>query len=69
MLGKTVLTIASFTPTYWYVRAVEAISRLQSITMDSLKPIASFLLIQLGFAFAMLAVSLAVVKQKRQTQG
>lgn len=69
MLGKTVLTIASFTPTYWYVRAVEAISRLPSITMDSMKPIAPFLLIQLGFAIAMLAVSLAVVKQKRQTQG
>lgn len=68
MLGKTVSTIASFTPTYWYVRAVNEISSLSSYSLQTLRPAATFMLIEIGFALALLAVSLAVIKQKRQSQ-
>ncbi|MEA4889837.1 MAG: ABC transporter permease [Clostridiaceae bacterium] len=68
MLGQTVQTIASFTPTYWYIRAVRQIDALTEYTAQTLRPVASFMLIQLGFVLAFLAISLAVIKQKRQTQ-
>lgn len=68
MLGKTVSTIASFTPTYWYVRAVNEISSLSSYTLQTLRPAIFFMLIEIGFALALLVVSLAVIKQKRQSQ-
>ena len=68
MLGKTVHTIASFTPTYWYVRAVNEIGGLSSFNMQTLRPAGTYMLIEIGFALALLAVSLAVIKQKRQSQ-
>ena len=68
MLGKTVHTIASFTPTYWYVRAVNEIGSLTSFTLQTLQTAGTYMLIEIGFALAMLAVSLAVIKQKRQAQ-
>jgi ABC-2 type transport system permease protein len=68
MLGKTVHTIASFTPTYWYVRAVNEIGGLSSFTLQTLQTAGTYMLIEIGFALALLAVSLAVIKQKRQAQ-
>lgn len=68
MLGKTVHTIASFTPTYWYVRAVNEIGGLSSFNIQTLRPAGTCMLIEVGFALALLAVSLVVIKQKRQSQ-
>ena len=68
MLGKTVHTIASFTPTYWYVRAVNEIGSLSSFTLQNLRQAGAYMLIEIGFAVALLVVSLAVIKQKRQSQ-
>jgi len=68
MLGKTVHTIASFTPTYWYVRAVNEIGSLTSFSLQTLQTAGTYMLIEIGFALALLAVSLAVIKQKRQAQ-
>lgn len=65
MLGSTVQTIASFTPTYWYVKSINDIGNLTIIDGGTMKPIVSSMLIQLGFAIAILAVSLVIVKQKR----
>ena len=62
LLGETVKRIASFTPTYWYVEAVNSISTLtnNSSTLDILNS----MLIQLGFAAAFLALGLAVARHK-----
>lgn len=62
LLGETVKRIASFTPTYWYVEAVNNISTLtnNSSTLDILNS----MLIQLGFAAAFLALGLAVARHK-----
>lgn len=65
LLGKTVLTISSFTPGYWYVKAVDDIRNLTVIDAQSIMPIVYSMLIQLGFAVAIMATALAVTKQRR----
>ena len=65
LLGSTVKTIASFTPTYWYVKANNAIKTLSVVNWENLSPIVYSMLIQLGFAVAILTVSLLVVKQRK----
>jgi ABC-2 type transport system permease protein len=65
LLGKTVLTIASFTPTYWYVQSNNDIANIANFKMENLMPIFSNMLIVFGFAVAVLAVTLVVIKQKR----
>ncbi len=65
LLGKTVNLIASFTPTYWYVKAVNDIEQLLVIKQANISPIINSMLIQLGFSAALLTVALAISKQKR----
>jgi len=60
LLGPTVKTIASFTPTYWYISNVMAVNS-QIKTSDFLIKI----VIQLGFAVAAIIVALVVAKQKQ----
>jgi ABC-2 type transport system permease protein len=66
MLGKTVLTIASFTPGYWYVKAVNDIRDITVFNAQNLQPVIYGMLIQLGFATAILIVALAISKQRRR---
>ena len=68
MLGDTVQTMASFTPTYWYILAINEIDTLTDFGSLSLQPTIRYMLIQLGFAIALLAVAMAVIRQKRQTR-
>jgi ABC-2 type transport system permease protein len=65
LLGKTVLTIASFTPTYWFIKANNDIVNIVNFKMENLTPIFTNMLIILGFAVAILSVTLVVTKQKR----
>ncbi|MFA6941816.1 MAG: ABC transporter permease [Clostridiaceae bacterium] len=65
LLGKSVLKIASFTPTYWYVKANNQIVNLANYNIESLQPVITCMLITLGFAAAILAVTISVIKQKR----
>lgn len=64
-LGKTVLKIASFTPTYWYVKSNNTIADLGSYNMESLTPIFQNMLIVIAFAVAALAITLVLSKQRR----
>ncbi len=66
-LSSSVLKIASFTPTYWYVRANNEIAALQNFNSSTLSPIYSYLVIEFGFAIAFFAVSLVVGKRKRMS--
>lgn len=63
-LGDTVLNIARFTPAYWYTSANEDIGNLTMITFQNLSVIYRNMLIQVGFAVAILAISLVVNKRK-----
>jgi len=64
-LGKNVLTIASFTPAYWYVKSNNLIADLVNYNSENLVPIFSNMLIVIGFAVAVFAVTLVVIKQRR----
>ncbi|MDP4181279.1 MAG: ABC transporter permease [Bacillota bacterium] len=67
LLGKTVLTIANFTPNYWYVKSNDIIANMINFNMENMTPIFINMLIMIGFALAMLAVALVVIKQKRMS--
>ena len=66
LLGDTVLTIASFTPSYWYIKAVETIKNISVYNLENLRPVFEAMAIQLAFAAACLVVALVASKQKRQ---
>jgi ABC-2 type transport system permease protein len=65
LLGEVVLKIASFTPTYWFVRANNQIATLAKFDFLSVRPILTCILIQAGFALAFFVVALVVRKAKR----
>lgn len=65
MLGKTVLTIASFTPAYWYVKAVEDIRTMVTLSAQNVAPVVYSMLIELGFAAVFIIIALVISKQKR----
>jgi ABC-2 type transport system permease protein len=65
VLGETVLKIASFTPYYWYIRAVDAIGSLNAYSFDDLRPVLGYMLVQLSFAAAFIIIALVAAKQKR----
>ena len=64
MLGQQVLTIASFTPNYWYVKAVEELRAMAVFSSQNITPVVYDILIQLGFAVAILIVALVLTKQR-----
>jgi ABC-2 type transport system permease protein len=66
-LSDKALTIASFTPTYWYVKANNVIGTLSSFSFNNLSDVFIYMLIELGFAMAIFSVALVVSKQKRVT--
>ena len=65
LLGETVLNIASFTPTYWYVKSNNIIANLVNFNMENLTPIFLSMFIIIGFAIAILSVTLVMIKHKR----
>ncbi len=65
LLGDKVLTIASFTPTYWYVKANNIISSLTQYDTQTLKPVFTNMLIVFTFAVAVLAIALVIMKQRK----
>lgn len=65
-LGDTVLKLASFTPTYWYVKANNTIGYMTDFHLDTMKNILGYYGIQVGFGLAILSIALVVSKQKRQ---
>ncbi len=66
LLGDSVLKMASFTPLYWFIKGNDTIAGLVNFNWDSLKSIFFYMLIQIGFAAALFALSLVVSKNKRQ---
>jgi ABC-2 type transport system permease protein len=66
-LGKNVLTLGSFTPTYWYVKAVDSLVKLNQFHYVDLKPVLNNLLVVVGFGISALMICLVYLKQKRQS--
>jgi ABC-2 type transport system permease protein len=67
-LGASVLRVASFTPTYWFVKANNAIETISSFQWTEASKVYGFMGIQLGFAAAIISIALVVSKRKRQQQ-
>ncbi len=65
LLANNVLTIASFTPTYWYVKANNEIAAAVSFNADNLQSIFTSMVLVLTFGVAVLGVTLVLIKQRR----
>lgn len=64
-LGSTVLRIASFTPTYWYVRANNAIAELTRFDYQSVRTVLSYILVVAGFAVLFFAIALVAGRRRK----
>jgi ABC-2 type transport system permease protein len=67
LLGDGVLTLASFTPTFWYVKANNDITSATTFNPGNLSSIFSSMLLVFAFGIAVLAITLVIIKQKRQS--
>ena len=67
LLSKTVINIANFLPTYWYVKNNNNIVNIVNFNMQNLMPVFINMFIVLGFAAAILIVTLVVIKQRRMS--
>lgn len=63
VLSTSVISVARFTPTYWYVKATQDIGNLANYNMTSLSPIFNAMLIEVGFGAAFLAIALVYQRQ------
>ena len=61
MLGEGVLAAAKFLPAYWYVKVMEMLSGSEAFNGSRL---AMYMLIELGFAVALLLIALVVIRVK-----
>lgn len=64
-LSDSVLKIASFTPTYWYVKANETLSVAKYFNGTTLSPVYGCILVELAFAAAFFSLGFAASKRKR----
>jgi len=65
LLGSAVLSAASFTPAYWYIKAVNDIRSSMGEGTGAMEGIVNSILIQLGFAAAFIIIALLVGKQRK----
>lgn len=65
LIGEKVLAFARIFPTYWYVLFNDEIINISDITPETFRPFLGYLGMELGIGVAVLAVSMAVIKQKR----
>jgi ABC-2 type transport system permease protein len=66
MLGQNVLDAASFTPTYWYIRAVRLVQQHDAIPLLQINNFTRSLLIQVAFMLTFVAVALVIAKYRHQ---
>ena len=65
LLGESVLSVARFIPTYWYIRGNNLIAGLNTFNSETLGPVLMTFVIQIGFIVAIIAVSMVINKQRR----
>lgn len=58
IMSKQVLGVAKFLPSYWFIKANDAIGQITGFNASSLRPIYSSILMQLGFAAAIFLMAL-----------
>ena len=65
-LGSAVLKVASFTPSYWYVKANSSIHSSLGYNARNVNEVFGYMAIQVGFAAVFIAIALVVSKRKSQ---
>jgi ABC-2 type transport system permease protein len=65
-LGASVLRVASFTPTYWYVKANNALINVTEFHWSELSKVFGYMAIQTGFTIAIISIAMVISKRKRQ---
>ena len=68
LMGSGILTVARFTPLYWYSEALDRISSLNTYSREALAPVWQAMLTQLAFAAAFFCVALVISKQLNQSE-
>lgn len=66
-LNDSILKIASFTPTYWYVKANNLLAGMTDFSLSSLSAVFRYMLVEAGFAAAFLVLALVIAQRKRQS--
>ena len=64
-LGSAVLKVASFTPTYWYAKANNALADITTFSWSEVSSIYGYMAIEVGFTIAIISIALVVSKRKR----
>lgn len=64
-LGAAVLRVASFTPTYWYAKANNALKGITASRWKEVSDIFGYMAIEAGFAIAIISIALVVGKRNR----
>lgn len=65
LLGGTVLSIARFTPVYWFVLANDRIAGITDFSSVNLEPVWQPMLVTLGFAVIFILIAAVVMRQQR----
>jgi len=65
LLGSGILSIAKFLPAYWYIRNNDILTDITSLNTANIQPYLQGILVQLGFAAALLIVALVISRQKK----
>lgn len=68
LLDETILSIAKFIPSYWYVLANEELYSLYSYNFSNLKPIFTSYFIQIIFIFIFIILALFISKWKQREE-
>lgn len=68
LLGDDVLNFARIFPTYWHIVFNNEMLKTGNITFETFRPFLGYIGMQLAIGIAVLAVSLVIIKQKRQTE-
>ncbi len=67
VMKKSMLAVARFLPTYWFVKANDAVFNVAVLNRTTLSPILGSILIQFGFAVAIFSVALYLSKERRMS--
>lgn len=65
-LGASVLRVATFLPTYWYVKANNALMNVTSFQWSDISRVFGYMAIETGFTIAIISIAMVVSKRKRR---
>lgn len=65
IMSEKVLNIASFFPTYWYIKGNGLISSMTNLDMLKFNPLSNAMLTQIGFALAFFVLAMVIGKRNR----